>query len=1061
MRIMPAGDSNIAWSNPALPADQAHRYGFRLRLKALLEASGVPVDFVGSCSTGWVNMADCECEWWPGQGISQIAARVTAGMLATYAPDVMVLLIGTNDIRDPGTGVLVSDEQAAVVVTAYRALVAQIIAARPTMWLVILNPGTPIGGSMPIFRAGVLQCYVDQQAAGKLVAYADAQDAASDGLHYSAAGHETIAARLSPVIAGLSGVDVPVPGPVVVPPTPTPPVRVPTQPAGEWAPQCMLNCLTHPPMSAEQLGRGVALSADGTRLFIASQGGLHEYVANPSATLGWERVSPNTVGIRYGTNSWPWVQKLALSPDDGPLYIGVASGDDDSWEDADNQFGGVYKAVSGETCYVGTDWKQSPGMESCPSVQDYRSWYGAGLAISGNGLVLAVGHPGLYGRDLGGAKLSAGYGAVFIFDLDGESGEWVPRAKIPQKDAPWQDRPPFISWDRPTTDLWRECDFWGIGLALNHDGTRLIVGETGQPQAYYTGNVYVFDWTGDPGEEDWVQRQAIDGTTVTQPMAYENYHFGWAICGNADLSRIFIGAPWADNERGTKRGTVFVYEANVGADPPDDLYQLAGRIITPILTTGGDAWGFEVTKNFGGSVACDAAGTKLVVGDDIAAPTTVTFGQTEGMQEGLFLEGCVFVYNYEVPVPVPDEELTPEFPPEDQYYQSTEGPVLLFPYRPLVPVVEALSWTTDAVEAFAGNELRRGARAIPRQSWDWHVLVLDRAWYALFRGLMTGPFWVPTWHEGWLTETQVDPGALTLTVPASVTDYGEWRGQLVLWSSPAWCELIGIASVDGDTITLSTAVTKTYPVGATVMPARLCRMANLVQGQDARGFALLDLSWVLLDAAELEPFQLDAAELMGFLPVAPDGMLDRDLTSAQEETDYQTGVLGFDARHTNTRWSFPALTYRTSRADAWALKLWLYSLQGRRGGFWVPTGKSDVVLASSASATDTSLTIERVNYYQQLFSQADTDRYLHFQRAGLLAPIVRQVTSANPAVGETENITLDEALGIAAEPGTFPYVSWLHPVRLDADRIELSWEAPDRLVVTVPLREVDATSLVE
>lgn len=1045
MRIMPAGDSNIAAVNPTTPADVAHWYGFRYRLKALLEASGVPVDFVGSSSTGWVNMSDCECEYWPGLGISQIAARVTGGMLATYAPDVMILLIGTNDIRNPGTGILVSDEQAAVVVTAYRALVAQIIAARPTMWLVILNPGTPIGGSMPIFRAGVLQCYVDQQAAGKLVAYADAQDAASDGLHYSAAGHETIAARLAPVVAGLAGLNLPVPSLPVAAPAP---VRVPTQPTGEWVAQCFLSPGTHSGASSAGLfGRSVALAPDRSRLFVGGVGGPQEYVADPAGYVGWSLVPGNIPWAEKGTQH----NALALLPDDGALYVGTMSFDYQSPPSYYGLYiGGVKRAELSGGRYTGEP------VEFCLDSETRleNDQFGYSVAISPDDKVMAIGSPGYGHRGIGGFLLGFGYGHVYIYDK--VDGAWVLRPEYPEKTGTVWD-PNTISARNPTEDDITEHDYYGSAVALIGDGSRLFVGETGEPWGSYVGNVYVYDWHPAEGEESgyWGLVQFISGLSVDS-LGYAAKRFGHSLCCLADGSLFYVGAPRANNERGNNRGTVYGYEL----DGESGLYVQAHRIVSPTLTRSALALGVEYPNSFGSGVACDATGTMLVVGEGESGLTSADIDQPIP-PNSYYLQGIVWIWQYELIVPVPDAELDPEYPPEDQYYQSEEGPVLLFPYRPLVPVVEALAWTTDAVEAFAGNERRRGARAIPRQSWDWRVLVQDRAWYALFRGLMTGPFWVPAWHEGWLTEAQIDPGAMTLTVPASVTDYGEWRGQLVLWSSPAWCELIGIASVAGDTITLSTAVTKTYPVGATVMPARLCRMGNLVQAQDARDFALLDLSWVLLDAAELEPFQLDAAELMGFLPVAPDGLLDRDLGSTQQETDYQTGVLGFDSRHADTRWACNATTYRTSRADAWALKLWLYSLQGRRGGFWLPTGKSDVLLSVAAASTDTVLTIERVNYYAQLFTQAATDRYLHFQRAGSVDPIVRQVTDAEPAVGDLETITLDEALGIAAQPGTFPYISWLYPVRLDGDRIELTWEAPDRLVVTMPVREVSEASHVE
>lgn len=1048
MRIMPAGDSNIAAVNPATPADVAHWYGFRYRLKTLLEAAGVPVDFVGSCSTGWVNMADCECEYWPGQGISQIAARVTAGMLATYAPDVMILLIGTNDIRNPSTGVLVSDEQAAVVVTAYRALVAQIIAARPTMWLVILNPGTPIGGSMPIFRAGVLQCYTDQQAAGKRVVYADAQDAASDGLHYSAAGHETIAARLYAVIAGLVGVTMPDPGPVVVPVVPVPPAPVPTPETREWSAQCFLSPVTHPG-GAGSFGRAVALSPEGTRLFVAGTGAVSEFVADPGGYLGWTFVGD----VSYLSDGF-YFQQMQVLASDGELYSGDWSLADGPPPDLVGAYGSVLRATLVGGVYVGDEaWYDGPEHAPNPATKEALGYYGFGLALSGDGLTLAVGQPGHGGRHLGTLMLAAGYGGICLYTRASTGDPWV-SAVAPIKSLTPEAVPPYTNDMQPEFDHWREGDFWGCALALNADGSRLIVGELGDPDNWFAGNVYIYEKDEDG---DWFERQVIVGLGLN---GYTNRCFGWSLCGTPSLSRLFIGAPYADCAQGTWWGSVFEFVADETAGPTDDRYTYVQTLMPPlwhttdVLPMPNIRW----VRRFGSSLSCDATGDLLAIGasdvlfDSIAMDQEVLPGQSTS-------EGVVFIMSNAL---IPPETYPPESDePSDQQYNSDEGLALLYPYRPLVPVTEALEWTTDNVEAYTGTEYRRGARQIPRQSWEWRVLVQDRAWYALHRGWMTNPFYVPTWHEGMIYSGAITGGDLTLTVPATVTAYGEWRGQLAIWYAPNFCELVGIASIDGDTITLSTAVLKTYPSGATVMPARLCRMGTMTQVQDAKGFALLDLSWVILDAEDIEPFQLDEAELLPKLPIAPDGLLERELTSQVTELNYATGKLDFSVRREETQWGFQALQHHTTRAEAWACRLWLYSLQGRRGGLWAPTGKSDLLVAASASATDTEIVVERLNDYAWLYSQVTTDRYLCFYRPGLLAPIVRGVTDVQPAVGNRETVTLDEALGVAVEPLTFPYISWLYPARLAADRIELSWEAPDHLVVNVPILEADPLSLIE
>ena len=41
---------------------------------------------------------------------------------------------------------------------------------------------------------------------------------------------------------------------------------------------------------------------------------------------------------------------------------------------------------------------------------------------------------------------------------------------------------------------------------------------------------------------------------------------------------------------------------------------------------------------------------------------------------------------------------------------------VLFPYRPLAPVLERWQWNTDLIESKQGKEERRAVRDVPRQT---------------------------------------------------------------------------------------------------------------------------------------------------------------------------------------------------------------------------------------------------------------------------------------------------------------------------------------------------------
>jgi lysophospholipase L1-like esterase len=92
LKIMPLGDSITygRWSRTTS--------SYRIDLQNRLKAAGRRVDFVGSMKSGAPATADLDNEGHPGWRIDQLAAPLD-GWLATYKPDAVLLLAGTNDMN--------------------------------------------------------------------------------------------------------------------------------------------------------------------------------------------------------------------------------------------------------------------------------------------------------------------------------------------------------------------------------------------------------------------------------------------------------------------------------------------------------------------------------------------------------------------------------------------------------------------------------------------------------------------------------------------------------------------------------------------------------------------------------------------------------------------------------------------------------------------------------------------------------------------------------------------------------------------------------------------------
>lgn len=93
-RVMPLGDSITAGQHNVEPTPGT----YRIQLWQNLRSDNLSVDFVGSQFNGPPSLEDKNHEGRGGWTIDQIAGLVDQGAIATYEPQIVLLMIGTNDV---------------------------------------------------------------------------------------------------------------------------------------------------------------------------------------------------------------------------------------------------------------------------------------------------------------------------------------------------------------------------------------------------------------------------------------------------------------------------------------------------------------------------------------------------------------------------------------------------------------------------------------------------------------------------------------------------------------------------------------------------------------------------------------------------------------------------------------------------------------------------------------------------------------------------------------------------------------------------------------------------
>lgn len=375
----------------------------------------------------------------------------------------------------------------------------------------------------------------------------------------------------------------------------------------------------------------------------------------------------------------------------------------------------------------------------------------------------------------------------------------------------------------------------------------------------------------------------------------------------------------------------------------------------------------------------------------------------------------------------------------------TEHPVWTFPNNWSQGVLETLEFKTDVLTSEVGAEQRISKRLTPRRSMETSFLIQkeNRQYLQHLLGRYGSSVWlIPLWHQVAPLDAAVALGATSLSFDTRLREYKAGDFVVIRHRTDARIfEAIEIASVSDSELILISNTERAWPRNDTyVYPARLGRLADLVQGAKKTD-ELFEVK-ARFNIAQINPYPsgwVSATYLDGLvLETRPDDSEDLSF-------DYQRNLLTldndlaipevFDApdkafRKMQYRWSF------IGREAYDNLKQMLYWLRGRTRSFWLPTFMADFTLAVAAEADDTTLTVKNVGYTRT--ERADTT-WTHLRIETLSGAVsYHHIVSSVEDDASTETLTLEAPLTSALSVSSIRSISYLIPVRLDQDVIELN-----------------------
>lgn len=373
----------------------------------------------------------------------------------------------------------------------------------------------------------------------------------------------------------------------------------------------------------------------------------------------------------------------------------------------------------------------------------------------------------------------------------------------------------------------------------------------------------------------------------------------------------------------------------------------------------------------------------------------------------------------------------------------------VFSFRPnwAEPMNERLSFLTDVLGTDQGVEQRRALRETPRRSFDAAFLLVEeeRTFWDLFIDALGGAEVVAPLYWEVVTLT----AALTATVTDRIefdTTRREWtyhEGYLAILMGETALdyEVVEIASVDDTGVNLTEAPARAWPVGTKLYPLRRAVLEDVGEVRHpTAAVGTVNARLRIVGANRWNPAADDSPTYLSLPVMLEEPNWVDDLSFVQDREvalldsgigrTYQVDATGRVLLGQLHRWFLPGKEKLARFRDL------LYRHRGRQGGFWLPTFKADLQLASSATSGATQIVVKNVGY-RYTGGPRSGRQYIAIKHSSgtIIRRVLSVIAGTTPA---TERLNLDAPLGLALSPGQVRRISFADSARFDTDDFEIA-----------------------
>lgn len=372
---------------------------------------------------------------------------------------------------------------------------------------------------------------------------------------------------------------------------------------------------------------------------------------------------------------------------------------------------------------------------------------------------------------------------------------------------------------------------------------------------------------------------------------------------------------------------------------------------------------------------------------------------------------------------------------------------VIWPYPPSwdTPVTETLSWLTNVLRSYNGEEQRRGLRTKPRRSFSYAFKTF-RNESARLENLLWGwqnrLYALPVWTDKSKLQINQSQGDMVISVNTDTFSFS--AGALaVIYRGVSDMEVVEIDSVDTTSISLARGLEGDWPAGTTVMPVLLGHLPTRVPLLRMSSQAIIGTLTFTMDPVTNDsyiPVQATPTVYAGVEVITRQpnwaNNLENSFDYLFDQLDQQTGAISWDSTEEFPRILRQYTWLLNGRAKIRDFRAMIGRRLGMRNAVYVPTWHDDFKVTREIGSADTGLSVLENEFRSMVGVDPARNRLMILLKNGQI--FYREILGVSTD-GTFTILNLDAPLGQDIAVDQFKTVHLLMRSRLATDDVNITW----------------------